>query len=363
MSAIYDNWERLVAAALKKEQLWQLSHAASMDTSIGSLGYTSSFSSSLPNGDFSYLQKLPENEEYEEPVFKNKFLKFNNSTAFDYEGRGIQKLHIETLGKEKFAVPYRSVMYNGITTVVKRLRGAERDVEENMEVSRLESYFSYKDEMLIFYEYQSQEGVSTMLHGIAQISYFLLEQVSWKKPGMYELDWEPRVRIAIAVAKAIANTHSQCNDNLAHGDTNAFPNSKYNDVFSDLGLENMARASIVIPTAGYCAPEINYDLQPSVGQASDIYSFGVLLIELTGAFPRNGSVISRMPLVRWIIHKFVEVGTLIVFELVPVRNPCALVEMWKMLLLAMWCVEENPKQRPKLVDVVKRMDDIKMCPF
>ncbi|KAK6155608.1 hypothetical protein DH2020_009856 [Rehmannia glutinosa] len=345
MSAIYDNWERLVAAVLKKEQIRELGRAE-VATSIGSLATSFSFGSSLPTGDLSVspayysrdVQKLHKNEE---PVSKNHFLQFQfNSLAFGYEESGTDRRLIETLiGKEKFLIPYTSVMYNGITTVVKRLRGAEKNV-----ATHNESYFSYKDEMLIFYEYQiSQESVSTMLHG--------------KKPGMYQLlDWESRVRIAIAVAKAIANTHEDINDT-----DKTFPNSQNNDVFSDLGLENMARASIVISTAGYTAPEI--DGQPSVGQESDIYSFGVFLLELlTGAFPRNGSVVSRRRLVRWVIHKFVEVGTLIVFEFVPVRSPSALVQMWKMLLLAMRCVEENPKERPKLADVVKMMDDITMCP-
>ncbi|KAL6545213.1 hypothetical protein OROHE_009878 [Orobanche hederae] len=45
MSRIYDNWERLVAAVLKKEQLWQLCHAQSRSPSISS--ESSGFSSGL----------------------------------------------------------------------------------------------------------------------------------------------------------------------------------------------------------------------------------------------------------------------------------------------------------------------------
>ncbi|KAI3458051.1 hypothetical protein Pfo_014714 [Paulownia fortunei] len=385
MSAIYDNWERLVAAVLRKEQLWQIFHADSTDPSIRSvsLAYSSSFNLSSPTSDraagswilrpasryqqsqhpatYSREVLLQKNEEYEKVVSTNQFLGFN-SLAFDStsaEGvsqRGIQ-LQFEMLRKEKFAIPYRSVMDNGITTVVKRLRGAgvpERELEENMEnsgsirhenVAQDETYFSYEDEMLIIYEYQSQDSVSTK-HG--------------KKFGMQPLDWESRVRIAIAVARAIANTHSQRNGKHIKA-TDAFQNSQNNDDFSDLGLENMAAASIVIPTSGYRAPEVNYNRQLS--QASDIYSFGVLLVELlTGAFPMNGNVVNRMHLIRGVTQKFLEAGTLVVFEFVPVTNPTALIQMWKMLLVAMWCVEEYPMQRPKLSDVVKMMEDIIWCP-
>ncbi|KAL3653601.1 hypothetical protein CASFOL_003282 [Castilleja foliolosa] len=58
-------------------------------------------------------------------------------------------------------------------------------------------------------------------------------------------------------------------------------------------------------------------------------------------------------LVRWAIHKFHEIGTLVVFEFVPVRDPNKLIEMWKMFLVAMTCVEENPKMRPEMCHVLK----------
>ncbi|KAL8477330.1 hypothetical protein ACS0TY_029582 [Phlomoides rotata] len=44
MSAVYDNWEKLVAAVLRREQLWQLFHADSREPSINS--ESSEFSSS-----------------------------------------------------------------------------------------------------------------------------------------------------------------------------------------------------------------------------------------------------------------------------------------------------------------------------
>ncbi|KAL8544014.1 hypothetical protein ACS0TY_004532 [Phlomoides rotata] len=49
MSAIYDNWERLVAAVLKKEQLWQLFHQQSRSPSTSSLSSSSDFSFSRLN--------------------------------------------------------------------------------------------------------------------------------------------------------------------------------------------------------------------------------------------------------------------------------------------------------------------------
>ncbi|GER30826.1 guanine nucleotide-binding protein alpha-2subunit, partial [Striga asiatica] len=47
MTQIYDNWERLVAATLKRDQIWQLCHAHSREPSVAS-SYSSEFSS-LPS--------------------------------------------------------------------------------------------------------------------------------------------------------------------------------------------------------------------------------------------------------------------------------------------------------------------------
>ncbi|KAL0317803.1 UNVERIFIED_CONTAM: Mitogen-activated protein kinase kinase kinase YODA [Sesamum angustifolium] len=57
MSRIYDNWERLVAAVLKKEQLWQLFHDQSRSPSISSessgLSFSFGWGSSIEDAPFS----------------------------------------------------------------------------------------------------------------------------------------------------------------------------------------------------------------------------------------------------------------------------------------------------------------------
>lgn len=69
---------------------------------------------------------------------------------------------------------YLSVMDNGITAVVKRLRdaGVSRSIRhKNMAPN--EVFFSYEDEMLVIYEYQSQGGVPTLLqHGMLKALIF-----------------------------------------------------------------------------------------------------------------------------------------------------------------------------------------------
>ncbi|KAL3642625.1 hypothetical protein CASFOL_013440 [Castilleja foliolosa] len=58
MPAVYDNWERLVAAVLKREQLRQLCRADSIATSISSLSFSSRFSFSSLDADVSASSRI-----------------------------------------------------------------------------------------------------------------------------------------------------------------------------------------------------------------------------------------------------------------------------------------------------------------
>ncbi|KAL0400635.1 UNVERIFIED_CONTAM: PH, RCC1 and FYVE domains-containing protein 1 [Sesamum latifolium] len=71
MSRTYDNWERLVAAVLKREQIWQLCHAPSRSSSFSSLSSDVDPSSSFRFDENSKLSEIKHEwvEKYEEGVY------------------------------------------------------------------------------------------------------------------------------------------------------------------------------------------------------------------------------------------------------------------------------------------------------
>ncbi|KAL8516681.1 hypothetical protein ACS0TY_015081 [Phlomoides rotata] len=105
MSAIYDNWERLVAAVLKKEQLWQLFHQQSRSPSTSSLSSSSDFSFSRLNSSldgvpfgFSSPQWSAFNQKEEEHLATktpapthSRFLAFREITTVVFEDRGFSR--------------------------------------------------------------------------------------------------------------------------------------------------------------------------------------------------------------------------------------------------------------------------------
>lgn len=151
---------------------------------------------------------------------------------------------------------------------------------------------------------------------------------------------------------------------MVHGNikaSNIFVNSKQYGCVSDLGLA-MIMSSLALPisrASGYRAPEVT-DTRKAA-QPSDIYSFGVVLLELlTGKSPiltTGGDEIVH--LVRWVHSVVREEWTAEVFDLELMRYPNIEEEMVEMLQIAMACVARMPDQRPKISDVVKMIENVR----
>lgn len=144
--------------------------------------------------------------------------------------------------------------------------------------------------------------------------------------------------------------------------SNIFFNSQEYGCVSDLGLATLVSpiAPPVIRTAGYRAPEVTETRK--ISQASDVYSYGVLLLELlTGKSPINAAAGGNevVHLVRWVNSVVREEWTAEVFDVELLRYPNIEEEMVEMLRIGMTCVARMTEQRPKMMEVVKMVEDIR----
>lgn len=102
------------------------------------------------------------------------------------------------------------------------------------------------------------------------------------------LDWYSRMKIALDAAKGLEYLHDTANPPVIYRDlksSNILLEKHFHAKLSDFGLaklgplgENSHVSTRVMGTYGYCAPE--YQRTGRLTTKSDIYSFGVVLLEL-----------------------------------------------------------------------------------
>lgn len=140
----------------------------------------------------------------------------------------------------------------------------------------LKAYYFAKYEKLLVYDYMPNANLFWLLHGN-------------RGPGRTPLDWTTRLKIATGAAQGLAFIHTSCKSlRLVHGNiksTNILIDKDGNARVSDFGLSVLASPSSIPKSNGYRAPEPPVDAR-KLTQKCDVYSFGVLLLELlTGKCP------------------------------------------------------------------------------
>eukprot|EP01018_Ginkgo_biloba_P039340 Gb_37433 [translate_table: standard] len=269
----------------------------------------------------------------------------------------------EVLGRGSVGTAYKAVLELGTVVVVKRIKDVDIGHREfahqigvvgkmsHENLVSLRAYFFSNDEKLLVYDYMPMGSLSALLHGN-------------RGAGRSPLSWETRVRIALGAAKGIAYLHEQ-GSKISHGNiksSNILLTKDYDACVSDFGLlqlgsNNNPRATKIV---GYRAPEVRDTRKTS--QKADVYSFGVLLLELlTGKAPTQASLSDEgVDLPRWVQSVVREEWTAEVFDVDLMRYQSIEEEMLQLLQVGMACVAQYPDQRPTIHQAVKMIKDVSM---
>jgi serine/threonine protein kinase len=179
--------------------------------------------------------------------------------------------------------------------------------------------------------------------------------------GRTPLNWETRSTIALGAAQGIAYLHSQ-GPTSSHGNiksSNILLTKSFEPRVSDFGL-----AYLALPTAtpnrvsGYRAPEVT-DAR-KVSQKADVYSFGIMLLELlTGKAPTHSSLNEEgVDLPRWVQSIVQDEWNTEVFDMELLRYQSVEEEMVNLLQLALECTAHYPDKRPSMDVVASKIEKI-----
>ncbi|KAL5065040.1 hypothetical protein RYX36_026777, partial [Vicia faba] len=168
------------------------------------------------------------------------------------------------------------------------------------------------------------------------------------------LPWNLRYNVAIDVAKALSYLHHDCRSRILHLDVkpeNILLDEDYKGLVADFGLAKLVgkdESSIMTTirgTRGYLAPE--WLLERGISEKTDIYSYGMVLLELIGG-RRNVSRVEdprdKRKLMEIVDQRLLESGN---FDESEVK---------RLVFIALWCIQEKPRLRPSMVEVVDMLE-------
>ncbi|GLT74653.1 hypothetical protein SLA2020_464400 [Shorea laevis] len=283
----------------------------------------------------------------------------NASRVFDLED--LLRASAEVLGKGTFGTAYKAVLEGGTAVAVKRLKDvilSEKEFKDKIEgvgamdhqnLVPLRAYYYSRDEKLLVYDYMPMGSLSALLHGN-------------KGAGRTPLNWEIRSGIALGAARGVEYLHLQ-GSTVSHGNiksSNILLTKSYEARVSDFGLAHLVGpSSTPNRVAGYRAPEVTDPRK--VSQKADVYSFGVLVLELlTGKAPTHALLNEEgVDLPRWVQSIVKEEWTSEVFDLELLRYQNVEEEMVQLLQLAIDCTAQYPDKRPSMFEVTRRIEELR----
>ncbi|KAK8941527.1 Tyrosine-sulfated glycopeptide receptor 1 [Platanthera guangdongensis] len=276
------------------------------------------------------------------------------------------------IGSGGFGMVYRATLSDGSKIAIKRLssemRLMEREFRAEVEaLSRaqhknlvsLQGYCMHRNSCLLIYSYMENNSLDYWLHE--------------REDSGSMLDWPTRLKIAQGTGRGLFYIHRICEPHIVHRDiksSNILLNEEFQAHVADFGLSRLILpydthvTTDLVGTLGYIPPEYGQTWVATL--RGDIYSFGVVLLELlTGRRavdlfqPKEAS-----ELVAWVNRMRCQGKQNQVFD--PLFKGKGFEEqMLKVFVVASMCVNENPLKRPTIGEVVDWLEtvgaDVETC--
>ncbi|KAF7071778.1 hypothetical protein CFC21_077029 [Triticum aestivum] len=242
---------------------------------------------------------------------------------------------------------YRAQLPTGEIFAVKKIHTMEDDKLFHREIDalihirhrnivKLFGYCSAAHQRFLVYEYMDRGSLAKSLQS---------------KETAIELDWARRLNITKDVANALSYMHHDCFAPIVHRDvtsSNILLDMDFSACISDFDLAKVLdgdapNCTRLAGTNGYLAPELAYSTR--VTEKCDVYSFGVLVLELfMGHHP--GDFLSSMA------NRSAPLEDLLDIRL-PFPETEIASEIFKVIVFAVCCIEPNPSYRPTMQQAIK----------
>ncbi|XP_028788521.1 putative receptor-like protein kinase At4g00960 [Neltuma alba] len=263
------------------------------------------------------------------------------------------------LGQGGFGEVFKGVLPGGQELAVKRLSsGSKQGVGEfknevvtmaklqHRNLVRLLGFCLDEEEKILIYEFLPNRSLDNFLFGLE---------------NQGKLNWSTRYKIIEGITRGMLYLHEDSQLKIIHRDlkaSNVLLDEDLNPKISDFGMakifevdQTQTSTSKVVGTFGYMAPE--YAMHGHISIKSDIYSFGVLILEIISGKKNTSFYISSYAdhLLSYAWRLWREGRPL---ELVDpsLRDSCSRNEVIKCINVSLLCIQENPALRPTIQSIM-----------
>ncbi|XP_059644691.1 PTI1-like tyrosine-protein kinase At3g15890 [Cornus florida] len=263
------------------------------------------------------------------------------------------------LGEGESGSVYWGQLWDGSQIAVKRLKVSSSNVETEFTVE-VETLARIRHKNLLSLRGYCAEGQEHLIVSDYMPNLNLLSHLHGHSSSECLLDWNRRMNIAIGCAEGIAYLHHHATPHIIHRNikaSNVLLDSDFDAKVADFRSAKLIPDSETHVTTGlkgsldYIAPE--YATLGKESESSDVYSFGILLLELaSGKKPvQKLSATMKRTITDWALPLACERKF---SELVDPRLNGEYVEkeLKRVVYVALICAHSQPEKRPTMLEVV-----------
>ncbi|XP_011035435.1 PREDICTED: probable inactive receptor kinase At2g26730 isoform X2 [Populus euphratica] len=313
-------------------------------------------------------KKMPHSQGTEDPERRIELQFFDkNIPVFDLDD--LLRASAEVLGKGKLGTTYSANLESGAVVAVKRVKymnslSKKEFIQQMLLLGRMRhenlvhiiSFYYSKQEKLIVYEFVPDGSLFELLH-------------ENREAGRIPLNWAARLSIIKDIAKGMAFLHQslpshkvphanlKSSNVLIHRDRQSYHSKLTNYSFLPLLPSRKSSGRLAIGRS----PE--FCQGKKLTHKADVYCFGIILLEvITGKIPEETSPAGNEEKVddlsEWVRMVVNNDWSTDILDVEILASSAGHNEMLKLTEIALQCTDMEPEKRPKMSEVLRRIEEI-----
>jgi interleukin-1 receptor-associated kinase 1 len=269
------------------------------------------------------------------------------------------------LGQGGYGAVYKGKLFNGCLVAVKILNTSKGNGEDfinevasitrtsHVNIVNLLGFCFENRKKALIYEFMSNGSLDKFICNKG------FETVA-------SLSWDNLYQIAKGIARGLEYLHRGCNTRILHFDIkphNILLDENFCPKISDFGLaklcpkkESIISMSDLRGTIGYVAPEVWNRSFGGVSHKSDVYSYGMMLLEMVGGrknINANASKTSELYFPHWVYSRL-ELGSDLRPDEIMETEEDDIAK--RMTIVGLWCIQTFPNDRPTMSKVIELLE-------